>query len=67
MSITSQAHLTTHNQIGFTAKYMQIAKKLFYKVKEEGRDLFKCLMVYCNTPLSTSLWSLMQNLPSRSA
>ena len=29
--------------------------------------MFKCLMIYCNTPLSTSLQSPMQILQSRSA
>ena len=45
-------------------KYMQIVKNLFYKAKEEGKDLFKCLMVYHNTPLSNSLSSPMQILTS---
>ena len=40
---------------------------LFYKAKEEGEDLFKCLMIYHITPLSGSLQSLMQILQSRSA
>ena len=40
-------------------------KNLFYKAKEEGKDLFKCLMIYHNTPLSGSLQSLMQTLQSR--
>ena len=46
---------------------MQIVKNLFYKAKEEGKDLYKCLMVYHNTPLSNSLSSPMQILKSRSA
>ena len=46
---------------------MQIVKNLFYKAKEEGKDLYKCLMVYCNTPLSSNLQSPMQILASRSA
>ena len=29
--------------------------------------MFKCLIIYCNTPLSSSLQSLMQILHSRSA
>ena len=45
--------------------YVQIVKSLFYKAKEQGKDLFKCLMIYCNTPLSGSLQSLMQILQSR--
>ena len=40
---------------------------MLYKAKEEGKDLYKCLMVYCNTPLSNSLSSHMQILTSRSA
>ena len=46
---------------------MQIVKNLFYKAKEEGKDLLKCLMVCHNTPLSNSLCSPMQILTSRSA
>ena len=40
-------------------------ESLFYKAKEEERDLFRCLMIYHNTPLSGSLQSLMQILHSR--
>ena len=47
--------------------YVKIVKNLFYKAKEEGKDLFKCLMVYCNTLLSNSLQSPMQMLSSRPA
>ena len=65
MSITNQALPITHNRL--VEKYMQIVKNLFYKAKEEGKDLYKCLMVYCNTPLSNSLSSPMQILTSRSA
>ena len=43
-------------------KYVHIVKSLFYKAKEEGKDLFKCLMIYCNISLSGSLQSLMQIL-----
>ena len=46
---------------------MQLIKNLFYKAKEEGKDLFKCLMVYHNTLLSSSLHSPMQILGSKSA
>ena len=63
--ITSSPHYPQSN--GLAEKYVQIVKNLFYKAKEEGKDLFKCLMVYCNTPLSNSLLSLMQILSSRSA
>ena len=34
--------------------------------KEEGQDLYKCLMIYRNTPLSNHLQSPMQILSSRS-
>ena len=38
----------------------------FYKVKEEGIDLHKSLMIYPNIPLSSNLHSPMQMLQSRS-
>ena len=63
--ITGSPHYPQSN--GVAEKYVQIVKNLYYKAKEEGKDLFKCLMVYCNTPLSNSLQSLMQILSSRSA
>ena len=40
---------------GLDEKYVQIVKNLFYKVKEEGEDLFKYLMAYHSTTLSNSL------------
>ena len=52
---------------GLAEKYVHIVKNLFYKAKEEGKDLFKCLMVYHNTPLSSSLQSPIEILSSRSA
>ena len=63
--ITSSSHYPQSN--GLAEKYVRIVKNLFYKAKEKGKDLFKCLMVYCNTPLSNSLCSAMQILTSRSA
>ena len=36
---------------GLVEKYVQIVKNLFHKAKEEGKDIFKCLMIYHNTPL----------------
>ena len=63
--ITSSPHYQQSN--GLAEKYVQIVKNLYYKVKEEGKDLFKCLMVYHNTPLSNSLCSPMQILTNRSA
>ena len=63
--ITSSPHYLQSN--GLAEKYVQIVKNLFYKAKEEGKDLYKCLMVYHNTPLSSNLQSPMQILASRSA
>ena len=63
--ITSSPHYLQSN--GLAEKYVQLVKNLFYKAKEEGKDLFKCLVVYCSTPLSNTLWSPMQMLSSRSA
>ena len=51
---------------GLAEKYVQIVKSLFCKAKK-GKDLFKCLMIYHNTPLSGSLQSPLQILQSRSA
>ena len=62
---TSSPHYPQSN--GFTETFVQIVKNLFHKVKEEGKDMFKCLMIYHNTPLSSSLQSPMQILQSRSA
>ena len=63
--ITSTPHYPQSNKLA--EKYVQIVKNLFYKAKEEGKDLFKCLMVYPMTPLSNSLQSPMQIPSSRSA
>ena len=63
--ITSSSHYPQSN--GLAEKYVQIVKNLFYKAKEEGKDLYKCLMVYCNTPLSSNLQSPIQILATRSA
>ena len=60
-------HITGSSHYLLAEKYMQIVKNLFYKAKEEGKDLLKCLMVYHNTPLSDSPCSPMQILTSRSA
>ena len=52
--ITSSPHYLQSN--GLAEKYIQIVKKnLSYKVKEEDKDLYKSLMIYRNTPLSSSL------------
>ena len=61
--ITSLPHYPQSN--GLAEKYVQIIKNLFYKAKEEGQDLHKCLMIYRNTPLSSHLQSPMQILSSR--
>ena len=42
-------------------------KNLFYKAKEEGADLYKALMIYHNTPLTSNLQSPMQILQNRVA
>ena len=59
------SHYPQSNEL--SEKYVHIVKSLFYKAKEEGKDLFKCLTIYCNTPLSGTSQSLMQILQSRSA
>ena len=61
--ITSSPHYPQSN--GLAEKYVQIIKNLFHKAKEEGQDLYKCLMTYRNTPLSSTLQSPMQILSNR--
>ena len=51
--ITCTIHYLQSN--GLADKYLQIVKCLFNKAKEEGKDLYKCLMIYCNTSLTSSL------------
>ena len=63
--ITSSPHYLQSN--GLAEKYVHIVKNLLHKAKEESKDLYKCLMVYCNIPLSSNLQSPMQILASRSA
>ena len=63
--IKSSLHYPQLN--GLAEKYVQIVKNLFYKAKEEGQDLYKSLMVYRNTPLSSNLQLPMQILTNRSA
>ena len=41
--ITSSPNYQQSN--GLSEKYVQIVKSLFYKAKEEEKDLFKCLMI----------------------
>ena len=63
--ITSSPHYPQSN--GLAEKYVQIMKKIFYKAKEEGTDLYKSLLIYRNTPLSHRLQSPMQILQSQAA
>ena len=61
--VTSLPHYSQSN--GLAKKYVQIIKNLFHKAKEEGQDLYKCLMTYRNTPLSSTSQSPMQMLSNR--
>ena len=63
--ITSSQHYPQSN--GLAEMYVQIVKCLFNKAKEEGKDLYKCLMIYCNIPLTDSLQLPMQIVQGRSA
>ena len=63
--ITCSSHYLQSN--GLAEKFVQILKNLFYMTKEEGKDLFECLMIYCNTPLTSSVQYSMQILQSPSA
>ena len=63
--ITSSPHYPQSN--GLAEKYVQIVKCLCNKAKEEGKDAYKCLMIYHNSPLTCSLQSPMQILQGRSA
>ena len=47
--ITMSLHYPQSN--GLVEKYVHIAKSLFYKMKEEDKDCYKCFMIYCDTPL----------------
>ena len=58
--ITSSPHYPQSN--GLAQKFVQTVKNLFYKDREEGADLYKALMIYCNMPLMSSLQSPMQIL-----
>ena len=50
---------------GIAEKYICFVKSLFYKAKEEVKDLFKCIVIYHNTPLSGSFKLPMQILQHR--
>ena len=62
--ITSSPHYPQSN--GLAEKYVQIVKNLFHKAKDEGTDIHKYLMMYCNTPLTSTSKSPMQMLQQRS-
>ena len=62
---TSSPHYPQSN--GLAEKFVQIVKNLFYKVKEEGVDINKYLMIYHNSPLTCTSKSPMQMLQQRSA
>ena len=61
--ITSSPHYPQSN--GLAEKFVQIVKKLFYKTRKKCADLYKALVIYRNTPLSSNLQSPMQMLQSR--
>ena len=63
--ITSSLHYPHSNVLA--EKYVQIVKSLFYKVKEEGKDFFKCLIIYHNTPITGSMQSPVQILQGGNA
>ena len=63
--IKSSPHYPQSN--GLAEKYVQIVKGLFYKAKEEGKDFYKCLMIYHNTLLTVIMKSPMQILQGRNA
>ena len=63
--ITSSPHYPQSN--GLTEKLIQIVKNLFYKVKDEGTGIYKCLMIYLYTLLESTSKSPMQMLQQRSA
>ena len=65
--ITSSPHYPQSN--GLAEKFVHIVKNLFYKAKEEGTDIHKCLMIYhnINTPIESTSKSPMQMLQQRSA
>ena len=62
--ITSSLHYPQSN--GLAEKFVQIVKNLFNKVKDEGTDIHKCLMIYHNMPLASTSKSPMQMLQQRS-
>ena len=63
--IPSLLHYPQSN--GLEEKFVQIVNNLFYKAPDEGTDIHKYLMIYCNTPLASKSNSPMQMLQQRSA
>ena len=63
--ITSSPHYPQSN--GLVEKFVQIMKNLFYKAQEEGVNINKYLMIYCNTPLASTSKSPMEMLQQRLA
>ena len=63
--ITSSPHYPQSN--GLAEKFVKIVRNLFYKVKDEGTDIYKSLMIYHNAPLESMSKSPMQKLQQRSA
>ena len=63
--ITSSPHYPQSN--GLAEKFVQTVKSLFYKAREEGADLYRALMIYQNTPLTSNMQSPMQILQNRTA
>ena len=63
--ITSSPHYPQSNRLA--EKFVLIVKNLLYKAKDEGTDIHKYLMIYCNTPLASTSRSPMQMLQQRSA
>ena len=61
--VTSSPHYPQSNVLA--EKFVQTVKSLFYKATEEGADLYKALMIYWNTPLTSNMQSLMQILQNR--
>ena len=63
--IASSPHYLQSNRLA--EKFVQIVKNLFHKAKDEATNIYKCLMIYCNTPLASMSKSPMQMLQQRSA
>ena len=63
--ITSSPHYPQSN--GLAEKFIQIVKNLFYKAKDEGTDIYKYLMIYCNTQIESTSKSPMQMLQQKPA